>query len=151
MVETWDYPPAQGLYDPANETAACGVGFIVHIDGVASSKVGISMVLLPSSLLLVSHCLGRGYHECYIFLLSYIICAILIYCYVLLDDGKLVSINISNTFGQRCQYEYVLQVENMREAVVRIIMVKTRVDIQNRISHIEKNCQKIYRLKISAF
>ncbi|XP_071536685.1 uncharacterized protein [Panulirus ornatus] len=39
MVETWEYPPAQGLYDPSYETAACGVGFIVHIDGVASSKI----------------------------------------------------------------------------------------------------------------
>ncbi|XP_069156175.1 uncharacterized protein [Procambarus clarkii] len=39
MVETWEYPPAQGLYDPANEKAACGVGFVVNIDGVASAKV----------------------------------------------------------------------------------------------------------------
>ena len=39
MAEAWDYPPAQGLYDPARETAACGVGFIVNIDGVASAKV----------------------------------------------------------------------------------------------------------------
>lgn len=37
--EPWDYPPAQGLYDPSRETAACGVGFIVNIDGVASAKV----------------------------------------------------------------------------------------------------------------
>ena len=36
---SWDYPPAQGLYDPTRETAACGVGFIVNIDGVASAKV----------------------------------------------------------------------------------------------------------------
>ena len=26
-------PPAQGLYDPANEHDACGVGFVVHVKG----------------------------------------------------------------------------------------------------------------------
>ena len=26
-------PPAQGLYDPANERDACGLGFIAHIKG----------------------------------------------------------------------------------------------------------------------
>ncbi|XP_042242518.1 glutamate synthase [NADH], amyloplastic-like isoform X2 [Homarus americanus] len=39
MVESWEYPPAQGLYDPSYESAACGVGFVVNIDGVASAKV----------------------------------------------------------------------------------------------------------------
>lgn len=39
MGEPWDYPPAQGLYDPSRETAACGVGFIVNIDGESSAKV----------------------------------------------------------------------------------------------------------------
>ena len=38
---SWDYPEAQGLYDPSRETAACGVGFIVNIDGEPSSKVTI--------------------------------------------------------------------------------------------------------------
>lgn len=37
--DPWDYPEKQGLYDPSNETAACGVGFIVNIDGVSSPKV----------------------------------------------------------------------------------------------------------------
>lgn len=37
--ESWEYPEKQGLYDPALETAACGVGFIVNIDGEPSSKV----------------------------------------------------------------------------------------------------------------
>ena len=37
--ETWDYPGKQGLYDPRYETAACGVGFVVNIDGEASAKV----------------------------------------------------------------------------------------------------------------
>lgn len=32
-------PPAQGLYDPQNEHEACGVGFIVAIDGKRSHKV----------------------------------------------------------------------------------------------------------------
>ncbi|KAJ2909457.1 glutamate synthase [NADH] [Coemansia aciculifera] len=32
-------PAKQGLYDPANERDACGVGFIVNIKGVASHKI----------------------------------------------------------------------------------------------------------------
>lgn len=39
MPESWEYPPKQGLYDPSFETAACGVGFIVNIDGEASAKI----------------------------------------------------------------------------------------------------------------
>lgn len=37
--ESWDLPQKQGLYDPANEHDACGVGFIVAIDGKRSHKV----------------------------------------------------------------------------------------------------------------
>jgi len=32
-------PPAQGLYDPANEHDACGVGFIAHIKGEKSHSI----------------------------------------------------------------------------------------------------------------
>ncbi len=32
-------PQAQGLYDPAHEHDACGVGFIAHIDGAASHDI----------------------------------------------------------------------------------------------------------------
>lgn len=39
--EYWKGPPAQGLYDPINEHEACGVGFIVAIDGKRSHKVRI--------------------------------------------------------------------------------------------------------------
>lgn len=35
----WEQPEAQGLYDPQNEHDACGVGFIVAIDGRRSHKV----------------------------------------------------------------------------------------------------------------
>lgn len=35
----WGLPKAQGLYDPQNEHEACGVGFIVAIDGRRSHKV----------------------------------------------------------------------------------------------------------------
>lgn len=35
----WEAPEAQGLYDPQNEHEACGVGFIVAIDGKSSHKV----------------------------------------------------------------------------------------------------------------
>lgn len=53
----WEPPKAQGLYDPQNEHEACGVGFIVAIDGKRNHKVGgtqqielhSSNSLLPSS------------------------------------------------------------------------------------------------------
>ena len=32
-------PPKQGLYDPANEHDACGVGFVAHINGVKSHDI----------------------------------------------------------------------------------------------------------------
>ena len=32
-------PMAQGLYDPSYEKDACGVGYVVSIDGVPSNKV----------------------------------------------------------------------------------------------------------------
>nr|XP_034824932.1 glutamate synthase [NADH], amyloplastic isoform X1 [Maniola hyperantus] len=35
----WEGPPKQGLYDPQNEHEACGVGFIVAIDGKRSHKI----------------------------------------------------------------------------------------------------------------
>ena len=37
--EPWDYPAPVGLYDPAQEKDACGVGFIVSIDGIRTNKV----------------------------------------------------------------------------------------------------------------
>lgn len=37
--DLWSPPPKQGLYDPALEKDACGVGFIVSIDGTRSHKV----------------------------------------------------------------------------------------------------------------
>ncbi|XP_017778154.1 PREDICTED: glutamate synthase [NADH], amyloplastic isoform X1 [Nicrophorus vespilloides] len=39
MAETWQGPPKQGLYDPSFEKEACGVGFIVAIDGKRSHKI----------------------------------------------------------------------------------------------------------------
>ncbi|XP_055688026.1 uncharacterized protein LOC129792715 [Lutzomyia longipalpis] len=35
----WEAPLKQGLYDPENEHEACGVGFIVSIDGKSSHKI----------------------------------------------------------------------------------------------------------------
>ena len=32
-------PERQGLYDPANEHDACGVGFVVHIKGQKSHSI----------------------------------------------------------------------------------------------------------------
>ena len=37
--EPWSLPEKQGLYDPTLEKEACGVGFIVAIDGKRSHKV----------------------------------------------------------------------------------------------------------------
>ncbi len=33
------YPPAQGLYDPANERDSCGVGFVCHIKNAKSHRI----------------------------------------------------------------------------------------------------------------
>ncbi|XP_014251077.1 glutamate synthase [NADH], amyloplastic isoform X2 [Cimex lectularius] len=38
-VELWEGPAKDGLYDPAFEKDACGVGFIVAIDGCQSHKI----------------------------------------------------------------------------------------------------------------
>lgn len=42
-VDSWnclaEAPSADGLYDPTWEKEACGVGFVVHIDGIRSNKV----------------------------------------------------------------------------------------------------------------
>ena len=32
-------PPARGLYNPANEKDACGVGFVAHIKGQRSHQI----------------------------------------------------------------------------------------------------------------
>lgn len=40
--EAWNPPQKEGLYDPAFEKDACGVGFIVSIDGQRSHKVSIN-------------------------------------------------------------------------------------------------------------
>jgi len=36
---SWTLPKAEGLYDPSLEKDACGVGFIVHIDGKTTHQV----------------------------------------------------------------------------------------------------------------
>lgn len=44
----YGYPPKQAMYDPAFEKEACGVGFVVSIDGIHSQKVDIlSLQILP--------------------------------------------------------------------------------------------------------
>src|SRR4051812_19750398 len=40
------FPPRQGLYDPAYEHDACGVGFICHIKGKASHKIVTDALLM---------------------------------------------------------------------------------------------------------
>lgn len=44
-LEPWSLPPADGLYNPVNEREACGVGFIVSIDGQRSHKVRTPFIL----------------------------------------------------------------------------------------------------------
>ena len=40
--KSWTLPKAEGLYNPSLEKDACGVGFIVNIEGKSSHKVLIS-------------------------------------------------------------------------------------------------------------
>lgn len=37
--KSWGLPKKQGLYDPDLEHDACGVGFIVNIDGIPSHSI----------------------------------------------------------------------------------------------------------------
>ena len=39
-TDVYGRPVAQGLYNPELEKDACGVGYVVSIDGVRSHKVG---------------------------------------------------------------------------------------------------------------
>ncbi|MCZ6632967.1 MAG: glutamate synthase subunit alpha, partial [bacterium] len=39
MVKRFGYPPKKGLYNPAYEREACGIGFVVHIHGEQSNKI----------------------------------------------------------------------------------------------------------------
>lgn len=42
--EPWSLPAKDGLYDPSLEKDACGVGFIVAIDGQRSHKVSLQIM-----------------------------------------------------------------------------------------------------------
>lgn len=39
MKRSNSLPPAQGLYDPAHEHDACGVGFVVNMHGIRSHTI----------------------------------------------------------------------------------------------------------------
>ncbi|PID50003.1 MAG: glutamate synthase large subunit [Proteobacteria bacterium] len=39
MKETALFPPPQGLYDPAHEHDACGMGFVAHLKGIKSNQI----------------------------------------------------------------------------------------------------------------
>ena len=52
------FPPQQGLYDPAHEHDACGVGFICHIKGKASHKI------VSDALLMLENMSHRGACGC---------------------------------------------------------------------------------------
>lgn len=51
----WNFPPADGLYDPAMEKEACGVGFVVSIDGVRSHKVCVPLGWSLSKMRVAGH------------------------------------------------------------------------------------------------
>lgn len=55
---SFELPKAQGLYNPENEHEACGVGFIVHIDGKRSHK------LLRDAQVLSERMIHRGACAC---------------------------------------------------------------------------------------
>ena len=54
----WELPPAQGLYDPAQEHDACGVGFVVDIKGRVSRSI------VSQSLTVLKNLLHRGACGC---------------------------------------------------------------------------------------
>src|SRR3990172_173550 len=54
----WELPPAQGLYDPAHEHDACGVGFVVDIKG------RISRSIVTQSLTVLKNLMHRGACGC---------------------------------------------------------------------------------------
>ncbi|HWP84510.1 MAG TPA: glutamate synthase large subunit, partial [Terriglobia bacterium] len=54
----WGFPPAQGLYDPAHEHDACGVGFVVDIKG------RVSRAIVEQSLTVLKNLLHRGACGC---------------------------------------------------------------------------------------
>jgi glutamate synthase (ferredoxin) len=54
----WELPPAQGLYDPAHEHDACGVGFVVDIQGRVSRSI------VTQSLTVLKNLLHRGACGC---------------------------------------------------------------------------------------
>ena len=50
MSQSGDLPQAQGLYDPQHEHDACGVGFVVHINGERSHAIveqGCEVLMQP--------------------------------------------------------------------------------------------------------
>ena len=53
LIELTDQ--AEGLYDPAQEKDACGVGFIVHIDGSTSHQVLRDAEKLSGRLVFIIH------------------------------------------------------------------------------------------------
>ncbi|CAA6802986.1 MAG: Glutamate synthase [NADPH] large chain (EC [uncultured Thiotrichaceae bacterium] len=53
-----ELPPAQGLYDPANEHDACGMGFVAHLKGVKSAKI------VQQALKILTHMEHRGACGC---------------------------------------------------------------------------------------
>jgi len=44
-TDSTGFPVKQGLYDPAYEKDACGVGFVVSIDGISSHQVSFDCFL----------------------------------------------------------------------------------------------------------
>lgn len=47
---SYGLPPKQALYDPAFEKDACGVGFVVSIEGIRTNQVNHFSIHCPNKL-----------------------------------------------------------------------------------------------------
>ena len=55
---SYGLPEKQGLYDPRFEKDACGVGFVVNIDGIRSQQVrnGLINLLYSAEIMILNEC-----------------------------------------------------------------------------------------------
>ncbi|MBT3709506.1 MAG: hypothetical protein HOG19_08695, partial [Gammaproteobacteria bacterium] len=60
IVAPGQLPEKQGLYDPANEKDACGVGFVANIKGVPSHQIMLDAYHINSRM---DHRGGCGFEE----------------------------------------------------------------------------------------
>ena len=71
--KSWKLPKAEGLYNPALEKDACGVGFIVNIEGKSSRKVSYYFGCKTNFREIDFCSLYIWFHEFFLFLFVYIL------------------------------------------------------------------------------